>query len=288
MPGNPYLLVLLLLLAGALVAAILLIAGALRWRTRTNWLLANLEAARTPFARATFDPHELDDQPGPVRHYFRAVLQPGQPVIAAVRVTHSGTFNMSDSGEQSKPFHSTQRVVTRRPGFVWDARIAMMPGIAAHVHDAYVGGEGILHASALGLVTVMNLRGTPDVAEGELFRYFAEAAWYPTALLPSQGIRWSAVDERSARATLQDGKVSIAMLFRFSEQGLITSVRAEARGRTVGTAVVPTPWEGTFGNYQMRDGMRVPLEAEVAWLTPEGPKPYWRGHITSLRYEFAG
>lgn len=33
--------------------------------------------------------------------------------------------------------------------------------------------------------------------------------------------------------------------------------------------------------------MRVPMEAEVAWLLPEGPLPYWRGRITKLSYEFA-
>ncbi len=29
------------------------------------------------------------------------------------------------------------------------------------------------------------------------------------------------------------------------------------------------------------------LESEVAWLLPEGTKPYWRGHITEIDYEFA-
>lgn len=33
--------------------------------------------------------------------------------------------------------------------------------------------------------------------------------------------------------------------------------------------------------------MRVPLDAEVAWLLPEGAKPYWRGRIIKLSYEFA-
>jgi len=32
--------------------------------------------------------------------------------------------------------------------------------------------------------------------------------------------------------------------------------------------------------------MRVPLEGEAAWITPEGVKTYWRGKITELRYEF--
>ena len=38
---------------------------------------------------------------------------------------------------------------------------------------------------------------------------------------------------------------------------------------------------------QTQGGMRIPMTGEVAWLTPEGRKPYWRGTITSLRYEFA-
>jgi hypothetical protein len=33
--------------------------------------------------------------------------------------------------------------------------------------------------------------------------------------------------------------------------------------------------------------MRVPLDGEVAWLLPEGPKPYWRGRIAEIDYEFA-
>jgi hypothetical protein len=125
------------------------------------------------------------------------------------------------------------------------------------------------------------------VAQGELMRFFAEAAWYPTALLPSQGVRWDAVDERTARATLVDGAISLMLLFRFDDLGLIESVRAEARGRTVAKTVVMTPWEGRWSDYQVRDGMRVPTAGEVAWLAPEGRKPYWRGTITSLRYEVA-
>jgi hypothetical protein len=64
-------------------------------------------------------------------------------------------------------------------------------------------------------------------------------------------------------------------------------VGAQARGRTVGGGVVPTPWQGRFWNYCERGGMRVPLDGEVAWLLAEGTKPYWRGHITGIVYEFA-
>jgi hypothetical protein len=274
----------------ALIGAVALGYGHWRWQRLTQSLHARLDAARTAPEPARYDEaRELAGLPPPVQRWFRAVLKDGAPLIAAATVQHEGTFNMSEAGEQWKPFTSTQRVVTRRPGFVWDGRVAMLPGLPVHVHDAYVAGEGILHPAIAGLFTLVDLRGGGDVAQGELMRFFAEAAWYPTALLPSQGVRWEPVDEHSARATLVDGPLALSLLFRFApSDGLVESARADARGRTVQGRVVPTPWEGRWSNVAERDGMRVPLTGEVAWITPEGRKPYWRGTITDLRYEFAG
>jgi hypothetical protein len=117
-------------------------------------------------------------------------------------------------------------------------------------------------------------------------RFFAEAAWYPTALLPSQGVRWAAVDDRSANATIVDGPLTLTLLFRFNAAGLIDSFRAEARGAGVGKDMVMLPWEGNWSNYQVRDGMTVPLTGEVAWMRPEGRKTYFRGTVTALAYAF--
>lgn len=277
---------LLMILGLVVVVAAVMLYGEFHWRSGTRELRDRLEAARLPIQPKFFDEVELNGVPAPVQRYFRAVLKHGQPIVAAVSVEHTGTFNMGEAADQWKPFTSTQRVITRRPGFDWDGRVAMMPGLPVRVHDAYVAGEGILHAAVLGLVSMVNLRGTGEVAQGELMRFFAEAAWYPTALLPSQGVLWDTVDDHSARATLKDGDLTLTLLFRFNKDGLIDTVRAEARGRTVGGTVVPTPWQGRFWNYAIRDGMRVPLDGEVAWMLPEGAKPYWRGRITKLRYEF--
>ncbi|MEI2814581.1 MAG: DUF6544 family protein [Burkholderiaceae bacterium] len=113
------------------------------------------------------------------------------------------------SSEQWKPFTSVQHVVTRRPGFIWDARIEMFPSIEVRVIDSYVTGNGLLHAAVLGLFTVANVSGGGEIAKAEFMRYFAEAVWYPTALLPSQDVKWQAVDSTSANATIVDGPLSI-------------------------------------------------------------------------------
>lgn len=272
----------LLVLAWAVLAAY----GAHRWGDATRALLARLQSQRRMPATPRHDAGGLQALPAPVQRYFRAVLRDGQPLVTAVTIEHSGQFNMGTDTDRWKPFTSRQRVVTLRPGFVWDARVAALPGVPVHVHDAYVGGEGLLHAALLGLVTVARLRGTPQLAQGELMRYLAETAWYPTALLPGQGVRWQAVDDRSARATLADGPTEVTLTMHFDERGFITSTHAEARGRSVGRDTVMTPWEGRWSEHREHDGMVVPMAGEVAWLLPEGRKVYWRGRITSLACEF--
>jgi hypothetical protein len=174
-------------------------------------------------------------------------------------------------------------VVTRRPGFVWNGRIAMMPGIAVNVHDAYLAGEGILNPAVLGLFSLGDQHGNGELARGELVRFFAESAWYPTALLPSQGVCWDAVNDRSANATLVDGTLKVTMLVSFNDAGLIESARVAARGAVVGKMIVLTPWEGRFSNYQQRDGMRVPFTAEASWLSPQGRRPTGVGPLLRWR-----
>lgn len=277
----------ILLLAVALAGAAVVAAswGSSRWNAGTRALITRLhEASDRPDALA-FDPESSSELPEPVRRYLRTVIPPGRTPIRAVAIEHTGTFDLATGDPRWLTFTSHQRVVTGRPGFVWDARIRMAPGVRVFVHDAYVGGEGVLEAKVLGLVTVARAESTPELAQGELTRYLAETPWYPTALLPGHGVTWEAIAERRAAATLTDGDVSVRMIFTFDDEGLVESVRSEDRYRDDDGALVPTPWEGRFWNYAERDGLLVPLEGEVAWLLPDGPRPYWRGRIEQIAYE---
>ena len=266
--------------------------GSRRWAASIQALTRQLLAARPDgSARAPsptrFDPRELQGLPAPVQRYFNAVLKAGQPIVSTLTIDMVGTFNMSTTTERWLPFTSRQRVVTSRPGFLWDARISMAPGVAARVVDSYIAGVGLLRAALLGLFTVAKVQGGGEFARGEFMRFFAEAVWYPTALLPSQGVRWEAVDEHSANASIADGALTLTLLFHFDAAGLVSSVYAEARGGMVGNKLVMMPWECSLADYQLRDGMTVPITGEAAWLRPEGRKTYFHGTIRSMSYEFA-
>jgi hypothetical protein len=277
--------IVLLLVVFAIGIAGALVYGSSRWQVQTQESRAKLEAGRLPATSATYDAREIESLPPPVRRYFHAVLQEGQPIVSGVRLSQEGQFRLDDSW---RPFKATQAITTHPPGFDWDARIKMAPGIHVFVRDAYTAGVGRLHAALLGLVTVADLSGTPELASGELLRYLAEAAWYPTALLPSQGVHWDAIDDSTARATLVDGATMASLEFHFDKEGLIAAAWAPVRYRTVNGALQPTPWQGRFSAYAPRGGMRIPLEGEVEWQLPTGPLPYWRGRITEIAYELAG
>ena len=287
-----------LLWVGIALAALVVVAiglrtlGAARWtelvRTHTTPLESGSVGAqgRLP-SPARFDAHELEGLPPPVQRYFRQVLTDGQPIIVSATIEMTGTMNMSATAEQWKPFTSRQRVVTRRPGFLWDAQVFMFPGLPAHVEDSYIAGHGRLIAKVLGLFTVADSQGEGEIARGEFMRYFAESPWYPTALLPSQGVRWEAVYDASARATITDGPITLTLLFRFNDAGLIASVRAEARGAGAGKdgVMVMLPWDCALSDYKPQGGMLIPMTGEAAWVRPEGRKVYFVGHVKTLSHE---
>ena len=130
-----------LLVLGALAVGLagLVVFGASRWAAATQTLFGQLEATRRPAAAARYDARELEGLPAPVQRYFRALLRDGQPIVTDVIVRHTGTFNVSALGSRERwmPFTSEQHVLTNRPGFVWNARMVLVPGIAVLVHDAY-------------------------------------------------------------------------------------------------------------------------------------------------------
>jgi hypothetical protein len=258
--------------------------GRYQWRLGTDRLRNQLTRGQQNIQPKIYDPKELEGLPAPVQRFFRAVLKDGQPIVAAANLSQRGLFNMSETENKWSPFTATQLVTTQHLGFDWDARIQMAPGVNAFVHDSYILGEGKLHASLLGLLTVANVGNTPQAAQGELLRFFAEMPWYPTALLPSQGVHWEAIDDTSARATLTDGATTVSLVFQFNAEGAIETMRAEARNRD---ALTTMPWNGRFGEYAVRNEMLIPLQGEVGWEYPEGTRLYYKGKVTEINYEFA-
>ncbi|MFW5963826.1 MAG: DUF6920 family protein [Natronomonas sp.] len=248
-------------------------------RGHVDSLYAAAEPARSEPNR--YDHDDIESLPAPVQRYFERVLEPGQPHVRTARLRQQGEFRLGGADADWRPLEATQHVTVRPPGFVWDARIDVVPLVPARVVDLYRNGEGRLGARLFGTIPIASAGPSPEMNEGELLRYLAEAVWVPTALLPASGVTWEAIDDRSAQATLEDGDLTASVVFYFDADDEIERVTAD-RYRQEDDDYAS--WTGYFRHYERRDGMRVPTEAEVAWTLPEGDLPYWRATVEDIEY----
>jgi hypothetical protein len=277
-----------LLILGLLVIGIgsLVAIGDHLWRKRTAGLLARLRRGSTTPRSTVFTEADLVGLPAPVVRYLRAVLRDGQPIVRHARLTQRGQFLVRPRPDGWRPFVATQHFATHPGGFVWDARIRVWPGLSIRVRDALVDGTGSVLGALMRLWRVVSAEGTPQIAAGALHRYLAESVWFPTALLPSQGVVWTAIDDSSARATLTVSATTVSLDFHFGADSLVSRVCTSERARDVNGRTVPTPWQARVSRYEEHGGMKIPMAAEVEWLLPEGPQPYWRGEIIEIAVEF--
>jgi hypothetical protein len=155
-----------------------------------------------------------------------------------------------------------------------------------YVRDSYVDGRGAMQARVLALYPVVNQAGAPELAAGALMRYLGEAAWFPTRLLPGDGLSWTAVDDNTARATLTDRDTTVSLLFRFTGEGDLEEIYSPGRFRDVKGTYVQTPWRVRALGYADVKGMRLMSSAVAEWVLPDGPLEYWKGRITRTQYEY--
>ena len=281
---------LIAMLAIAAVAATFIWIAAARWNAATASVRAELRSLQPTAGIPTYSTGQLDSLPPPVATYFRTALPDGHAIVTRAQVKWTGEFNMGKPGaDKWTPFTALQDFVPAAPGMVWDARIAVAPGVAVRVRDGLVAGVGSMRAAILGLITVADARPSAELTAAALQRYLAELAWLPTALLPGQGVVWTPIDDTRALAPLRAGAITASVEFRFGANGLIESMYVPARLFDDGRhPPAMQPWQGRCLAFASRDGMLVPIDAVVEWLLPQGTYAYWRGRPAAVAYAYGG
>ncbi|KAB1189963.1 hypothetical protein GJR96_17470 [Haloferax sp. MBLA0076] len=240
------------------------------------------DRASTPTRTVRFE--DIEGLPKPIRRYLEHVLTEGRPYVHTARLHQDGEFRLGDASAPWKPLEATQHYTVEPPGFVWDARIDIVPSVPIRVVDAFVGGEGLLVAKLFSLVPVAEADPSQELDEGELARHLAEMVWFPTAFLPGQGVEWDAVDAHSARATIEYDGTSASVVFHVDDDE-ITHVTADRWYEMDDGSYELQPWTGYFHDYHEVDGLRVPSSGEVEWNLPDGDLSYWRADIDGVEYE---
>ena len=230
------------------------------------------------------DTTNLDTLPVPVARYLRRALPTERAPISGVTLRQRGQLRAATENSRWLAFTATHAAAVGEPGFVWDAQVKVMPFLHIHVVDSLKHGVGAGRVRLMSVLRVGGATGNPELNSGALHRYLAEAVWYPAALLPSERLTWSPIDEFTALATLKDGATEVALEFRFADDGEVESVFSPGRWGTFDGEYRQKPWEGHFSNWRRVDGVLIPMRGEVGWYTDARLDIVWRGEVESVEF----
>jgi hypothetical protein len=250
------------------------------FRTQVDNEIGVLYSSSDRLAQKTYNSGQLADLPEPVQRYFKYSLKDGQRYISYARLKQGGYFRLNPSLD-FLPIEAEEYFSIKNPGYVWYAEIRPNPYVWLAARDTYFQGKGNVLAKLYSGVTLANSKGN-ETDQGAMIRWLGEAVWFPTALLPSDNIRWEEIDNSSAKAFFTDKGRTVAGIFHFNEKGEITSFTAD---RFMDKSL--EKFEAICRDYKEFNRIKVPSQVEATWHLKTGDYTYVRFSVTEIEYDKA-
>jgi hypothetical protein len=235
-------------------------------------------------APEVFDPAVLAGLPAPAQRYLRHSIAPGAPLAAGVRLTMRGAMRMKPGG-RLLPMRARQVLAPSR-GLVWEARIGTRL-LWFSGFDLYAEGRGELHWWLYGLVPLVHAGGT-DIDRAAAGRVGGESIFVPGSLLPRRGVRWTEVDDDSARVRVELDGEAVEITIGVDDAGRPQRVSfprwredaGDGKPGLVAFAVDGFENERTFGGYT------IPTVFRAGWRLGEADEfPFFFATIESAEFE---
>lgn len=241
----------------------------LKFHKQVNLLFVNSEN----ISNKIYSIKQLDTLPEPVQRYFNYVLKDGQPYISTVKLTHNGFFK-TDLKKDFIKISDVQYFSASKPQFIWKGTTTMFTA-----RDLFIDDNGGLMVTLLNVFNVVNAKGS-NYDEGELQRWLAESVWFPTNLLPSEYVKWSAIDDNSAKLSFHYKAVAFDFIIQFNTIGEITEIQGE-RFMTVDKK---ESWVCKMANYKEVNNVKIPFSDQAIWRLKEGDQVYAKFEVQKIEY----
>ena len=251
------------IVAGSLTIVALLVASAgganLLFERRMDREVDALFAESVPAAPSLVTESDLAGLPTPVQRWLRASGVVGRERPYAVRLKQEGDFRLSEDRDWM-PYTAEQYFTTNPPGFIWNASFEMAPLVSISGRDRYHAGVGDIEMRVLGVIPVAKKSGG-GLNQGALHRYLGEIVWFPAAAL-DPAIRWEAIDDNAALATMSYGGETVSATFIFDDQGRLVKLTADRYNDDRGSI---EPWSIAITEYGSFAGTAIPGGGGGGW-----------------------
>lgn len=256
---------------------VIFIIGKINLSARFNTEVKTLFTQSKNISDKKFSYQQLAGLPKPVQNYFKHVLKEGQPYISYTRLMHDGKFKTGIKKHWVN-IKGEQYFTTEKPGFIWKGTTAIFVA-----RDMYLANEGRLIVTILSTINVVDIHGKQQYNESELLRWLAESVWFPTNFLPSEKLRWTAIDDSSAKLTFNYNGLSLFYFVTFNDKGEIVEMETNRYMDEERLEI----WIIKPRKYEEKNGVIIPTEAEVFWRLKEGDFSYAKFNVKTIEYDIA-
>ena len=224
---------------------------------------------------------QLQSLPEPVRKWLDRTGIVSRPEIRYGWVRQSALMKMKPGQKQWFSAQAEQIFTTQNPAFLWTVKLKMNPLIFIKGRDKFVDGKGEMRIRMNSLINVVNEKGE-KMNEGTIQRYLGEIVWYPSAAL-SPYIRWEAIDDFTAKATMIYKGTEGSGTFYFNEEGdFVKFIAMRFKGNN--SDAKRYEWIISVQDYAVMDGLRIPAKMTATWKLDEGDWTWLKLTIQEIKY----
>lgn len=174
-----------------------------------------------------------------------------------------------------------QYFTSEPPAFNWSVKLKMNSLVDLVGRDKFENGQGEMTIKMFSLFSIVNAKNDKKINQATLQRYLAEIVWFPSASLSSY-ITWDAIDDYSAKATMDFNETKGSGVFYFDKNGNFKKFVAMRYKDANDTE--PTEWTVTATKTEQRNGIKIPVELSVDWKLNNENWTWLQLKIIDIRY----
>lgn len=223
--------------------------------------------------------------PEPARRFFLFAIEPGARLGTVVEITMEGELSLGTKQDPKYQPMRAEQLLAAPHGLVWRVRTGS-GAMRAEGSDGMVGNRSWTRFRLLALVPLARAGGDIDHLRSSFGRVVAEAAfWSPAALLPRDGVEWTALDADTARATVTYRGMRQHVDIRVDAKGQPLWVRMPRWSNANPEGVYrEQPFGGEVSDFRSVQGFRVPFRVDGGnfFGTPDY-FPFYRARVVAVR-----
>ena len=251
-------------------------------KTEFNSVINSLISSE-PKNTDVFTKEDIKNLPAPVQRYFEYCGYIGQPKMSYMKIIFKN-IDFKQSESRTLKIDYTQYNFVNKP-----QRLAYIDsslyGIPFEGLDSYKDGTGSMKGVIGKVISLFDQRGE-NMDKASLVTFLSEALVLPSAALQDY-IKWEAIDDTHAKATITYYGTSASGIFTFDNNGLMKSFRTKDRIATdTDGSTQEGEWSAVILDYENVNGLRKPKVLLGVWHFPEGDCIYFNENKQSSQIQF--